>query len=218
MGDKVAARVAAEAAGVPVVPGSDGRIDDPAKRGEVAAGHRLSGDDQGGGRRRRPRHPHRPRHGRIRNPDAAGQRRGQGRLRRWRALYREGHRARPPYRSADSGRRQARHPLFRAGMLAAAPPPESLGGSAIRGAAAGGAREALRFGRGAGRGGELSRRRHARISLRRPDASFLFHRDEHPHPGRASGDRNDHRHRSGARDDPHLRRRAAAHHAEGQCA
>ena len=39
---------------------------------------------------------------------------------------------------------------------------------------------------------------------------LLLHRDEHAHSGRAPRERNDHRHRSRARDDTHRRRRAAA--------
>ena len=54
----------------------------------------------------------------------------------------------------------------------------------------------------------VSRRRHRRVPLR--GRQVLFHRDEHPHPGRASGDRDDHRHRPRARADPRRRRRRAA--------
>ena len=42
----------------------------------------------------------------------------------------------------------------------------------------------------------LSRRRHVRVSL--PGRRVLLHRDEHAHPGRASGHRAGHRHRPGA--------------------
>ena len=52
---------------------------------------------------------------------------------------------------------------------------------------------------GDGRDG-LSRRRHDRIPLR--ERRILLHRDEHPAAGRASGDRDDQRGRSGARADP----------------
>ncbi len=50
----------------------------------------------------------------------------------------------------------------------------------------------------------LSRRRHRRVPLR--GRQVLFHRDEHAHPGRASGDRDDHRHRPDLRADPRRRR------------
>ena len=52
---------------------------------------------------------------------------------------------------------------------------------------------------GDGRHG-LSRRRHDRVPLR--EWRILLHRDEHPAAGRASGDRDDQRHRPGARADP----------------
>ena len=51
----------------------------------------------------------------------------------------------------------------------------------------------------------LSRRRHRRVPVR--ERRVLLHRDEHAPAGRASGDRDDHRPRSRARADPHRRRR-----------
>ena len=42
---------------------------------------------------------------------------------------------------------------------------------------------------------------------------LLLHRGQRPHPGRASGDRDGHRHRPDQAADPHRRRRAAAVHA-----
>ena len=50
---------------------------------------------------------------------------------------------------------------------------------------------------------EISRRRHRRVSVRR--RRILFHRDEHAHSGRTSGDRDDHRHRPDPRADSRRR-------------
>ena len=55
---------------------------------------------------------------------------------------------------------------------------------------------------GDGRHG-LSRRGHDRVPV--GERRVLLHRDEHPPAGRTPGDRDDHRHRSGARTDPHRR-------------
>ena len=89
MGDKVAAREAAAAAGVPTVPGSRGRLESTGGGIRLGEDDRLSRDDQGGGRRRRPRHPHRALGRGVSSPDAAGAGRGARGLRRWRPLCRE---------------------------------------------------------------------------------------------------------------------------------
>ena len=52
------------------------------------------------------------------------------------------------------------------------------------------------------------RRGHVRVPLR--ERRVLLHRDEHARSGRASGDRDDHRHRHRAGADPHRRGREAA--------
>ena len=51
--------------------------------------------------------------------------------------------------------------------------------------------------------------------LRRQGQQLLLHRGQRPHPGRAPGDRTGDRHRPGPRADPHRRRREAALHAGG---
>ena len=67
----------------------------------------------------------------------------------------------------------------------------------------------VRSGRAAGQNGRLHQRRHRRIH-RRSAGQFLLHRSQRPHPGRASGDRNGHRHRPDQSPDSRRRGRAAA--------
>ena len=61
LGDKVAARKIAEAAGVPIVPGTPRRREDGRGGARVRRARRLPGDHQGVGRRRRTRHARRAR-------------------------------------------------------------------------------------------------------------------------------------------------------------
>ena len=56
---------------------------------------------------------------------------------------------------------------------------------------------------------QLHQRRHGRVH-RRSAGQLLLHRDQRPHPGRASRDRDGHRHRPDQGADPGGRRRAAA--------
>ena len=56
MGDKIEAKRTAKRLGIPVVPGSEGAIDNDIEAVKIAAEHRLSGFGQGRGRRRRTRH------------------------------------------------------------------------------------------------------------------------------------------------------------------
>ncbi len=160
------------------------------------ARHRLSGDHQGLRRRRRSRHARGAQRGlaaQLHRHHPGGGARG---LRQRPGVHGEVPRAAAAHRVPGAGRRpRQRHPPGRARLLHAAPPPEGDRGSARarhqRTAAADHGR-ALR--RGLPRGG-LSQRRHAGVPL--SGRRVLLHRDEHAHPGRASGHRARHRHRPG---------------------
>ena len=129
-GAKHTARAAAEAAGVPLLPGT-GLLPDLDAALAAAGRARLPGDAQGHRRRRRHRHARLPLGrgtGRGLRPGAAG--RGRQLLLR-RRLPRAARRARPPRRGAGLRRRarpggDARRPR----LLAAAPPPEGDRGGA----------------------------------------------------------------------------------------
>ena len=130
------------AAGVPVVPGYHGAEQDRATLAARGRAHRLSGADQGLGRRRRQGHARRVERRRARRPRSPRQARGGGRLRRRPRAARAISRAPAPHR--DPGlRRRARQcrPPVRARLLDPAPPPEGDRGGAGAGPAPEPARE-----------------------------------------------------------------------------
>ena len=206
MGDKIEAKRTAKRPGHSGGAGLGGRRNLRPGGARDRRDDRLSGTGQGGGRRRRTRHESSARRRRAADCACHRARRGQGRVRRRRSLSREISRAPAPHRdSGDRRRPWPRHPSRRARLLAAAPPPEDLGGRPLAGAQC---RRAQRDRRNRGEGdarAPISRRRHRRVPVR--GRQVLLHRDEYTHPGRASGDRDDHRHRSHPRADPRRRRR-----------
>ena len=177
---------------------------------------RLSGDDQGLGRRRRQGHAG----GLERGPDPrrlqVGQERGPDQLRRRPGVHREVHRRAPAYRNPGAGRRPRQRRLSRrARMFDPAPPSEGDRGGPEPVPRRQDPQGDGRAGGGPGQDRAIQVGRHRRVHRRR-QPQLLLPRDEHPAPGRASGDRDDHRRRSGRADDPgRVRRKAAVH--PGRC-
>ena len=192
MGDKAAARGAAMKVGVPVVPGSDDCIEDPAETekiaGKIGFPVMIKAAAGGGGRGIRIARDMAEFEHLV--PQAASEAQaafGDGRLYVEKVIEKarhievqvlgDGERAVHCFERECSLQRRRQKVWEEAPSVAISPAVrKQLCASAV----------ALARGRRLSRGGN------GRISLRRCQRGFLFHRDEHPHPGGASGDRNDH--------------------------
>ncbi len=178
-----------EAAGVPCAPGYHGADQTLVALRRGGRARRLSGDGQGERGRGRARHADRARAGRAGGRAALRKRRGRERLRRRAAHSRARARGRAPRRDPSFRRRIRRdRPSRRARLLDPAPQSEADRGSALACSFAGTSRVDGRGGGQGGRRGRLCRGGNGRVPARRR-RPLLFSRDEHAHPGRASGDR-----------------------------
>ena len=174
---------------------------------------RLSGHHQGVGRRRRPRHEGGA-HARTTSIDGACRRRAPKPARpsaTTPSTSRNISKSRATSRSRCSATARAR-PSISASATARCSAATRRSGKR-RNSPALNAEERARIGEICAEGDRrprLFRRRHDRVPLR--ERRVLFHRDEHPPAGRASGHRGDHRHRPRARADPRrLGRRPVGH-------
>ena len=168
MGDKARARRVMKKAGVPILPGSDGPIENEEKALKLAKEIGYPGHHQGDGRRRRPRDARRAdgRRALARGQDGAA--RGRGGVRRRRRLHREVRRVAAPHRVSDSRRpARGRRAPGRARVLHSAAPSEADRGVAVAGAQREDAPQDGRHRHRRGEGRAVHQRRHVRV----PDGS-----------------------------------------------
>ena len=132
MGDKAAARIAAQAANVPIVPGSEGEIGDEAHALDAARAIgfpvMLKASAGGGGRGIRVATDEE-----VSSTTFTPRRPKPWPLSATARFTWSDFKPRAPPRGAGAGRRQERRALLRARMLPATSPPEGVGGGAIAG-------------------------------------------------------------------------------------